>query len=93
MKTKNFFLYAALVICLLFPVGASAKQPGQTQIIENYKNFLRAKVHKPIEISIKYNTITKTERKYMYKWTHVQGATGYEHQVSPDKNFRKDVRT
>ena len=29
----------------------------------------------------------------MYKWTHVQGATGYEHQVSPDRNFRKDVHT
>lgn len=91
MKVKNIFLYAALVMCLLFPVGVSAKQPAQTQIVETYKNFLRAKVHKPIEISIKYNTITKNERKYMYKWTHVRGATGYEHQVSPDKNFHKDV--
>lgn len=91
MKVKNIFLYAALVMCLLFPVGVSAKQPVQTQIVENYKNFLRAKVHKPIEISIKYNTITKNERKYMYEWTHVRGTTGYEHQVSPDKNFRKNV--
>lgn len=52
MKAKNIFLCAALVVCLLSPVSVSAKQPGQTQIIENYKNFLRAKVHKPIKISI-----------------------------------------
>lgn len=92
MKAKNIFLHVALVMCLLSPVSVSAKQPAQTQIVENYKNFVRAMAHKPIKISIEYNTITKNERKFMYKWTHVQGATGYEHQVSPDKNFRKDVR-
>lgn len=93
MKAKNIFLYVALVMCLLFPVSVSAKQPGRTQIVENYKNFVRAMTHKPVKVSLSYNTIGKTERKYMYKWTHVQGATGYEHQVSPDRNFRKDVRT
>lgn len=91
MKAKNIFLYAALVMCLLFPVSVSAKQPGRTQIVENYKNFLRAKVHKPIKISISYNTIGKNERKFMYKWTHLENATGYEHQISPDKKFKKDV--
>ena len=91
MKAKNIFLYAALVICLLFPVSVSAKQPGRTQIVENYKNFVRAVTHKPIKISISYNTIGKNERKFMYKWTHLENTTGYEHQISPDKKFKKDV--
>lgn len=47
--------------------------------------------HKPIKISISYNTIGKNERKFMYKWTHLENATGYEHQISPDKKFKKDV--
>lgn len=93
MKAKNIFLYAALVMCLLFPVSVSAKQktPNRPCNVENYKNFVRAMTHKPVKVSLSYNTIGKTERKYMYKWTHVQGATGYEHQISPDKIFRKDV--
>lgn len=95
MKAKNIFLYAALVMCLLFPVSVSAKQktPNRPCNVENYKNFVRAMTHKPVKVSLSYNMIGKTERKYMYKWTHVQDATGYEHQISPDKNFRKDVRT
>lgn len=47
--------------------------------------------HKPIKISISYNTIGKNERKFMYKWTHLENTTGYEHQISPDKKFKKDV--
>ena len=27
----------------------------------------------------------------MYKWTHLENVTGYEHQISPDKKFKKDV--
>lgn len=93
MKVKTLFLGVILSICLLCPVNVSAKQktPTRPYRVENYKNFVRAMTHKPVKVSINYNTIGKTERKYMYKWTHVQGATGYEHQISPDKNFRKDV--
>lgn len=81
MKAKNIFMYVALVMCLLCPVSVSTKQktPTRPYSVENYKNFVRAMTHKPAKVSISYNTIGKTERKYMYKWTHVQGATGYEH--------------
>lgn len=89
---KRMILCVMMMCCLLFPVYTSARTVKYNRV-ENYKNFVRAVTHKPIKISIEYNTIAKNERKYMYKWTHVQGATGYEHQVSPDRNFRKDVRT
>lgn len=87
---KRMILCVMMMCCLLFPVYTSARTVKYNRV-ENYKNFVRAVTHKPIKISIEYNTIAKNERKYMYKWTHVQGATGYEHQVSPDKKFKKDV--
>lgn len=95
MKVKTLFLGVILSICLLCPVSVSAKQKTPTRpcSVENYKNFVRAMTHKSVKVSLSYNTIGKTERKYMYRWTHIQGATGYEHQISPDKNFRKDVHT
>lgn len=89
---KRMILCVMMMCCLLFPVYTSARTVNYNRT-ENYKNFVRAVTHKPIKISISYNTIGKNERKYMYKWTHVQGATGYEHQVSPDRNFRKDIHT
>lgn len=87
---KRMILCVMMMCCLLFPVYTSARTVKYNRV-ENYKNFVRAVTHKPIKISISYNTIAKNERKYMYKWTHVQGATGYEHQISPDKKFKKDV--
>ena len=87
---KRMILCVMMMCCLLFPVYTSARTVNYNRT-ENYKNFVRAVTHKPIKISISYNTIGKNERKYMYKWTHLENATGYEHQISPDKKFKKDV--
>ena len=87
---KRMILCVMMMCCLLFPVYTSARTVNYNRV-ENYKNFVRAVTHKPIKISISYNTIGKNERKFMYKWTHLENATGYEHQISPDKNFKKDV--
>lgn len=87
---KRMILCVMMMCCLLFPVYTSARTVNYNRI-ENYKNFVRAVTHKPIKISISYNTIGKNERKFMYKWTHLENATGYEHQISPDKKFKKDV--
>lgn len=92
MKLKTLFLGLALAICLLVPVTGHAKQVPRYNV-ENHKNFVRAVTHKPVKISISYNTIANHERKFMYKWTHVANATGYEHQISSDKNFETDVHT
>lgn len=89
MKTR-MILCVMMMCCLLFPVYTSARTVKYNRV-ENYKNFVRAVTHKPIKISISYNTIGKKERKFMYKWTHLENATGYEHQISPDKKFKKDV--
>lgn len=87
---KRMILCVMMMCCLLFPVYTSARTVNYNRT-ENYKNFVRAVTHKPIKISISYNTIGKNERKFMYKWTHLENVTGYEHQISPDKNFKKDV--
>ena len=87
---KRMILCVIMMCCLLFPVYTSARTVNYN-CTENYKNFVRAVTHKPIKISISYNTIGKNERKFMYKWTHLENATGYEHQISPDKKFKKDV--
>lgn len=87
---KRMILCVMMMCCLLFPVYTSARTVKYNRV-ENYKNFVRAVTHKPIKISISYNTIGKKERKFMYKWTHLENATGYEHQISPDKKFKKDV--
>lgn len=87
---KRMILCVMMMCCLLFPVYTSARTVNYNRV-ENYKNFVRAVTHKPIKISISYNTIGKNERKFMYKWTHLENVTGYEHQISPDKNFKKDV--
>ena len=87
---KRMILCVMMMCCLLFPVYTSARTVNYNRT-ENYKNFVRAVTHKPIKISISYNTIGKNERKFMYKWTHSENATGYEHQISPDKKFKKDV--
>ena len=87
---KRMILCVMMMCCLLFPVYTSARTVNYNRT-ENYKNFVRAVTHKPIKISISYNTIGKNERKFMYKWTHLENATGYEHQISPDKKFKKDV--
>lgn len=87
---KRMILCVMMMYCLLFPVYTSARTVNYNRT-ENYKNFVRAVTHKPIKISISYNTIGKNERKFMYKWTHLENATGYEHQISPDKKFKKDV--
>ena len=87
---KRMILCVMMMCCLLFPVYTSARTVNYNRV-ENYKNFVRAVTHKPIKISISYNTIGKNERKFMYKWTHLENATGYEHQISPDKKFKKDV--
>ena len=87
---KRMILCVMMMCCLLFPVYRSARTVNYNRT-ENYKNFVRAVTHKPIKISISYNTIGKNERKFMYKWTHLENATGYEHQISPDKKFKKDV--
>ena len=87
---KRKILCVMMMCCLLFPVYTSARTVNYNRT-ENYKNFVRAVTHKPIKISISYNTIGKNERKFMYKWTHLENATGYEHQISPDKKFKKDV--
>lgn len=87
---KRMILCVMMMCCLLFPVYTSARTVKYNRV-ENYKNFVRAVTHKPIKISISYNTIGKNERKFMYKWTHLENATGYEHQISPDKKFKKDV--
>ena len=88
---KRMILCVMMMCCLLFPVYTSARTVNYNRT-ENYKNFVRAVTHKPIKISISYNTIGKNERKFMYKWTHLENATGYEHQISPDKKFKKDVK-
>lgn len=87
---KRMILCVMMMCCLLFPVYTSARTVNYNRT-ENYKNFVRAVTHKPIKISISYNTIGKNEQKFMYKWTHLENATGYEHQISPDKKFKKDV--
>lgn len=87
---KRMILCVMMMCCLLFPVYTSARTVNYNRV-ENYKNFVRAVTHKPIKISISYNTIGKNERKFMYKWTHLENTTGYEHQISPDKKFKKDV--
>lgn len=87
---KRMILCVMMMCCLLFPVCTSARTVNYNRT-ENYKNFVRAVTHKPIKISISYNTIGKNERKFMYKWTHLENTTGYEHQISPDKKFKKDV--
>ena len=87
---KRMILCVMMMCCLLFPVYTSARTVNYNRT-ENYKNFVRAVTHKPIKISISYNTIGKNERKFMYKWTHLENETGYEHQISPDKKFKKDV--
>lgn len=87
---KRMILCVMMMCCLLFPVYTSARTVNYNRT-ENYKNFVRAVTHKPIKISISYNTIGKNERKFMYKWTHLENTTGYEHQISPDKKFKKDV--
>ena len=87
---KRMILCVMMMCCLLFPVYTSARTVNYNRT-ENYKNFVRAVTHKPIKISISYNTIGKNERKFMYKWTHLENATGYEHQISPDKKFKKEV--
>ncbi len=87
---KRMILCVMMMCCLLFPVYTSARTVKYNRV-ENYKNFVRAVTHKPIKISISYNTIGKNERKFMYKWTHLENTTGYEHQISPDKKFKKDV--
>ena len=87
---KRMILCVMMMCCLLFPVYTSARTVKYNRV-ENYKNFVRAVTHKPIKISISYNTIGKNERKFMYKWTHLENVTGYEHQISPDKKFKKDV--
>lgn len=87
---KRMILCVMMMCCLLFPVYTSARTVNYNRT-ENYKNFVRAVTHKPIKISISYNTIGKNERKFMYKRTHLENATGYEHQISPDKKFKKDV--
>lgn len=87
---KRMILCVMMMCCLLFPVYTSARTVNYNRT-ENYKNFVRAVTHKPIKISISYNTIGKNERKFMYKWTHLENATGYEHRISPDKKFKKDV--
>ena len=87
---KRMILCVMMMCCLLFPVYTSARTVNYNRT-ENYKNFVRAVTHKPLKISISYNTIGKNERKFMYKWTHLENATGYEHQISPDKKFKKDV--
>lgn len=87
---KRMILCVMMMCCLLFPVYTSARTVNYNRT-ENYKNFVRAVTHKLIKISISYNTIGKNERKFMYKWTHLENATGYEHQISPDKKFKKDV--
>ena len=87
---KRMILCVMKMCCPLFPVYTSARTENYNRT-ENYKNFVRAVTHKPIKISISYNTIGKNERKFMYKWTHLENATGYEHQISPDKKFKKDV--
>lgn len=87
---KRIILCVMMMCCLLFPVYTSARTVKYNRV-ENYKNFVRAVTHKPIKISISYNTIGKNERKFMYKWTHLENVTGYEHQISPDKKFKKDV--
>ena len=87
---KRMILCVMMMCCLLFPVYTSARTVNYNRT-ENYKNFVRAVTHKPIKISISYNTIGKNERKFMYKWTNLENATGYEHQISPDKKFKKDV--
>ena len=87
---KRMILCVMMMCCLLFPVYTSARTVNYNRT-ENYKNFVRAVTHKPIKISISYNPIGKNERKFMYKWTHLENATGYEHQISPDKKFKKDV--
>lgn len=87
---KRMILCVIMMCCLLFPVYTSARTVNYN-CTENYKSFVRAVTHKPIKISISYNTIGKNERKFMYKWTHLENATGYEHQISPDKKFKKDV--
>lgn len=87
---KRMILCVMMMCCLLFSVYTSARTVNYNRT-ENYKNFVRAVTHKPIKISISYNTIGKNERKFMYKWTHLENATGYEHQISPDKKFKKDV--
>lgn len=85
---KRMILCVMMMCCLLFPVYTSARTVNYNRT-ENYKNFVRAVTHKPIKISISYNTIGKNERKFMYKWTHLENTTGYEHQISPDKNLKK----
>ena len=92
MKLKTLFLGLALAICLLVPVTGHAKQVPRYNV-ENHKNFVRAVTHKPVKISISYDTISNHKRKFAYKWTHVANATGYEHQISSDKNFKTDVHT
>lgn len=87
---KRMILCVMMMCCLLFPVYTSARTVNYNRT-ENYKNFVRAVTHKPIKISISYNTIGKNERKFMYKWMHLENTTGYEHQISPDKKFKKDV--
>ena len=87
---KRMILCVMMMCCLLFPVYTSARTVKYNRV-ENYNNFVRAVTHKPIKISISYNTIGKNERKFMYKWTHLENVTGYEHQISPDKKFKKDV--
>ena len=87
---KRMILCVMMMCCLLFPVYTSARTVNYNRT-ENYTNFVRAVTHKPIKISISYNTIGKNERKFMYKWTHLENTTGYEHQISPDKKFKKDV--
>lgn len=87
---KRMILCVMMMCCLLFPVYTSARTVNYNRT-ENYKNFVRAVTHKPIKISISYNTIGKNERKFIYKWTHLENTTGYEHQISPDKKFKKDV--
>ena len=85
---KRMILCVMMMCCLLFPVYTSARTVNYNRT-ENYKNFVRAVTHKPIKISISYNTIGKNERKFMYKWTHLENTTGYEHQISPDKKLKK----
>ena len=64
---KRMILCVMMMCCLLFPVYTSARTVNYNRT-ENYKNFVRAVTHKPIKISISYNTIGKNERKFMYKW-------------------------
>lgn len=85
---KRMILCVMMMCCLLFPVYTSARTVNYNRT-ENYKNFVRAVTHKPIKISISYNTIGKMNENLCINgriWKMRQGTSTRFHRI---KNLKK----